>query len=848
MKQLFTLLLAILLPLFSYADDSGTCGKGLTYTYEENTQTLSITGNGAMSDYSSYNSSNKKAAPWYAYRTDIRTIIVAEGATNIGNCAFYGCSSLTSIEIPITVSSIGSNAFFGCSGLTAISIPESVTKILQYAFSDCIGLTSVTIPEGVTEIGSSAFSGCTALTSITIPEGVTVIGSSAFSGCTALKSIAIPEGVTRIKSYTFFNCQNLETVYLPTSITSIEYLAFAVEEGYYKNGYQCLPYLRDIYCSAPKCPTVTKDQRYYVVANGWSEEKVYYDAYMFGIVQSNGVTLHVPSKAIPIYSQRNVWNSCRYIVPMDHAIKYIVDGEIYKCDTLLYLSNINPESLPTKEGYTFSGWHGLPETMPDNDVEVKGSFSVNTYSLIYKIDNEAYKTMNIAYGTELTQEDQPTKEGYTFSGWDEIPTTMPAHDVVITGSFTVNTYQLIYKVDGEDYASSQQTYGSVIIPKETPMKEGYTFIGWSDLPATMPASDVVVTGSFSINTYTLTYKVDGLDYYSLEVTYGNELIPMTAPVKEGYTFSGWNEVPETMPAHDVTITGSFTINKYILTYEVDGKEYESYTLKYGSTIFPVPAPIKEGYTFSGWSEIPEEMPAHDVVITGSFSVNSYTLTYKVDGEVYKTESIAYGTELTREVEPAKEGYTFLGWSEIPATMPAHDVVITGTFAVNSYTLTYKVDGEEYKTATVAYGTVLTAETAPTREGYTFSGWSEFPTTMPAHDVEVIGTFTVNSYTVTFKYADEVVTTESVEYGTEIPLPESLGSERYTLVEWLGVPATMPAYDITIQASFTDGVKDVQSNNLDAEYYRLNGVKHEKLQRGLNIVRMNDGTTRKVMVK
>ena len=120
----------------------------------------------------------------------------------------------------------------------------------------------------------------------------------------------------------------------------------------------------------------------------------------------------------------------------------------------------------------------------------------------------------------------------------------------------------------------------------------------------------------------------------------------------------------------------------------------------------------------------------------------YNLTYKVDGEEYKTSSVAYGTTLTAEAEPTKEGYTFGGWSEIPETMPAHDVTVTGTFTINKYKLTYTVNGEEYKNYEVEYGATITPESEPTKEGYTFSGWSEIPETMPAYDVTVTGTFTI----------------------------------------------------------------------------------------------------------
>ena len=221
------------------------------------------------------------------------------------------------------------------------------------------------------------------------------------------------------------------------------------------------------------------------------------------------------------------------------------------------------------------------------------------------------------------------------------------------------------------------------------------------------------------------------------------------------------------------------------------------------------------------------------------------LTYKVDGEEYKTSTIVYGAELTAETEPTKEGYTFCGWSEIPEKMPSHDVEVTGSFSINSYTLTYKVDGEEYKTSTIVYGAELTAETEPAKEGYTFSGWSEIPEKMPAHDVEVTGTFSVNKYEVTFKYGEEVLSTAIVNYGEEIPLPESLDSDRYTLVEWLDVPATMPAHDITIQASFTDGVSSVgiEQQTKEPQYYDVSGRKLTRPSKGITIV-----NGKKVLVK
>ena len=132
----------------------------------------------------------------------------------LGNYAFEGCSELTSLTIPSSVTSIGWGAFEGCSGLTSLTIPSSVTEIGYHAFYGCSGLTSLTIPSGVTSIGDWAFYGCSGLTSLTIPSGVTSIGNYAFYGCSGLTSLIIPSGVTSIGKWAFRGCSGLTSIYV----------------------------------------------------------------------------------------------------------------------------------------------------------------------------------------------------------------------------------------------------------------------------------------------------------------------------------------------------------------------------------------------------------------------------------------------------------------------------------------------------------------------------------------------------------------------------------------------------------------------------------------------------------
>ena len=541
--------------------------------------------------------------------------------------------------------------------------------------------------------------------------------------------------------------------------------------------------------------------------------------------------------------------SANVTVTKFYTLVYKVDDVEYKSYDVEYGAAITPEAEPTKEGYTFSGWSEIPETMPAHNVTVSGTFTINKYKLTYKVDDVEYKSYDVECGSTITPEPEPTKEGYTFSGWSEIPETMPAHDVTVSGTFSINSYILTYIVDGVEYKSYEINYGTSITAEIEPAKVGHTFSGWSEIPETMPAHDVTVTGSFSVNSYTLTYMVDGEVYKTYEIEYGTTIIPEETPTKIGYTFSGWGDIPSTMPAKDVTLSGTFSINSYKLTYVIDGEEYKTVEIEYNSAITPEAEPTKEGHTFSGWSEIPETMPAYDVTVTGSFTVNTYTLTYMVDGEVYKTSKVNYGTTITPEAAPTKTGYTFSGWDDVPLTMPARDVTISGTFAINSYKLTYIVDGEEYKTFEIIYNSAITPEAEPTKEGHTFSGWSEIPKTMPAYDVTVTGLFIVNKYQVTYIIDGEVFATDYVEYGATIVPPTVEEREGFTFSGWDDIPETMPAHDIVVHASYTSGIIGVlMASQQNVRIYSPNGKKLEKLQKGLNIIVLDDGTVKKVVVK
>lgn len=813
----------------------------------------------------------------------LTSVTIPNSVTNIEEGTFSGCSNLTSVTIPNSITSIGVSAFSGCKSITSITIPNSVTSIERSAFYECSGLMSVIIPNSVTSIEVNTFSGCSGLTSITIPNSVTSIGAGAFGNCIGLTSITIPNSVTSIEADAFNGCSGLTSVTIPNSVTSIGDYAF----------YRCNKinsiYISDLsaWCSLfstkTSYPVFFNDYHLYLNDEEIKELKIpenvtslgnfaFYDcSYISSVSMPNNVIIIGEStfekcrgiKTLKLSDNLQIikkaaFKGCNSMntVTIPAVVEFIYQEAFANCHGLesvnvlpttppfLYDSSFSNYSVPLKvpKGYkdayqTAQGWKNFTYI---RDVDI--------YKLTYLVDNEEYKSYEIEEGEAITPETAPTKEGHTFSGWSEIPDTMPAHDVTVTGTFSINSYKLTYMVDGELYKSYDVEYGATITPEAEPTKKGYTFSGWSEIPATMPAHDVTVTGTFAINSYKLTYIVDGEVYKSYDIEYGATITPEAEPTKEGYTFSGWSEIPATMPAYDVTITGSFTKGAYKLTYMLDGVVYKTISYDYGDAITPEPAPTKDGYTFSGWSEIPETMPAHDVTVTGSFSINSYKLTYMVDGEIYKSYDIEYGAAIIPESEPTKAGYTFSGWSEIPETMPAHDVTVTGSFSKGQYKLIYMVDGQTYKTISYDYGDAITPEPTPVREGYTFSGWSEIPATMPAHDVTVSGTFSINSYKLTYMIDDKVYKETMYEYGATI-VPEPQPEGDYETFEWVGLPQTMPAHDVVVNASYTiTGIIEMlMSQQQNIRIYSPNGKMLDKPQKGLNIIHYNDGSIRKVVL-
>ena len=518
-----------------------------------------------------------------------------------------------------------------------------------------------------------------------------------------------------------------------------------------------------------------------------------------------------------------------------------VDFRIYQVGTYVV-----PE--PTKPKYYWNGQEGMEQNVGDKIT--LGAEKREGYTITWKVEGLAKDAYTITdTGTHI-----------------EIQFTMPANDVRLKSVYEPISYTLT--VDGKD----EQRDFDEKVTLTAPEKDGFTFSYWeaegvpegtdttkATISFTMPANNVTLKPQYKKNSYTLT--VDGVD----EPRVFDENVTVTAPEKDGFTFTGWEvtglpaDVDTTkatisfkMPANNVTLKAQYTENAP-KTYKLDVSD-ATITLKDGSdvtdlTAVPVgtelvaTAPEKDGYTFTGWkvTGLPADVDTTKATITFKMPANNVTLKAQYTENAPKTYTVTMGEEETDYAvdadvsitAPEKDGFTFTGWevTGLPADvdttkatisfkMPANNVTLKPQYEKNTYTLT--VDGVDEPRVFDENVTV----TAPEKDGFTFTGWevtglpadvdttkATISFTMPANNVTLKAQYTENApktYTVTM---GEEETDYAVDADVSITAPEKDG---FTFTGWevTGLPADvdttkatisfkMPANNVTLKAQYTE---------------------------------------------
>ena len=470
-------------------------------------------------------------------------------------------------------------------------------------------------------------------------------------------------------------------------------------------------------------------------------------------------------------------------------------------------------------------------------------------------------------GTQVTVKANPVT-GYEFAAWSDESTDNPRTitmngNITLSAEFTPVTYSITYGLGGGELADGASNPDSYTIEDDdvtlnNPVRRGYTFLGWSGTGISDGTPKVTIekgstgdrnyTAQWQEDVYTISYNLDGGqlaqgDTNPLEYTVNTETFTLKNPTKTGYTFAGWEGTGITVANATVTIAKGTTGNRsytatwmageaYTIAYDLDGgalPEGESNPAAYNveTPTFTLVNPVREGYTFEGWTDLNEEVPQKTVTITkgatGNHSytahwiVNQYQITFVLgNGQPDVVQPQDYGTSLTVPVDPIRTGYKFLGWdNSIPTSMPAKDLVFTAKWELVIYTITYNLDGGSVETPNPTeynYESKAITLNNPTKEGYTFAGWTGSGIEGTSDEVTIAqystgdrtytATWAVNQYTITFKLGngdDDVVMTQN--YGTElvVPVPTRKG---YNLTGWDSeVPATVPAENKTFTAKW-----------------------------------------------
>ena len=470
-----------------------------------------------------------------------------------------------------------------------------------------------------------------------------------------------------------------------------------------------------------------------------------------------------------------------------------------------------------------------------------------TYNATFYVDGEEYRVVPTKVGEQIVAPEAPSKQGYTFTGWTPEVGTMGIEDVSFnavfsagTVAYTVETYVMDVTGNYGDAAienKSATTGETVSVTPEA--REGFSVAAESVLSGEVKADgSLVLKVYYSRNQYKLT--VDG---NVTNVYYGAAISVAEPAAREGYTFAGWDrDVPETMPASDVTLVSQWNENDADYTAynaakaAAEAKQAEAnfdktYTAESRQALADALAKDVSGRKYTQQGEVDAAAKAINDAVT-ALELMTYKATFYVDGAEYKVVTAKVGEQIAKPEDPSKTGYVFTGWDPEIGTMGTEDLTFNAKFSAGevSYTVeTYVMglDGQygaaDSKNVAATTGAEITL-TPDAREGFTVAGESVLTGTVAADSSLVLKIYySRNQYKLTVDG-----TTTEVYYGAALEIADPEARTGYTFAGWKpAAPATMPANDVTLESQWTENgadytaydaaVKAAQAKQAESDY-------------------------------
>ena len=809
MRKLFSLFVAILATTSLWAVDfySGDLGYTITSSSEPYTielsyvsisaTTVSIPGAVTYKGITYYVTSIGNEA--LSNKIYLTSVDISFGITSIGDKAFNNCSKLTSITIPNSVTSIGDMAFNKCSALTSITLPNSVTSIGNSVFASCSALTSITIPNSVTNIGDKAFSSCSKLTSITIPNSVTSIGNSAFSSCSKLAKTNYTGNVAswcNIKfgnwnanpmsnSHNFYiNDQEIKNLVIPNIVDTIHDYAFYGCSSLVSVTTEAItpPILgADVFSICKLSAIYIPNNTLSAYQSAWGKQYTY-------INNETTLTLHIE---IPGTLSDLIFDAgTRPVNIVQLTLTGTLNDDDFTCmrETMTSLADVDLSGITNTTGVNFKNKSGLKRIiLPD-----------------YLTSIEKYAFYDCSSLTSITIPNSVTSIGdYAFSSCSKLTSITIPNSVTSIGEWAFSS---CYDLTSITLPNSMKSIGN------NAFSYGSHLTSITCLGTTPPdASDL-----------------------GADATKCSLIVPNSA--YDAYLHHAyWGQFLNILPAYQVTLQAN-----NVQWGEVDGAGL--YTQE--ATISATPY---EGYTFTKWSDGNTDNPrtlqlTSDTTLTAEFDVDKRFLVTFVDwdGTVLSSIKVTSGDAATAPADPAREGYTFIGWDKDFSVVTDH-MTITAQYQINRYRVRFfDFDDTLLHTDSVEYQAAAVAPADPYRTGYTFTGWDKAFDSITA-DLDVYAQYEMGEdYDMTIVFTNsEDSDSEIYSQSLTIKIPAAPLIEGFTFLKWRIVESDLTDV-ITIQAIYE------ADTPTSAEVYTNPANPAQKLLRNGQVYILQDGKTYSVM--